>query len=270
MHWGSGARPCQLAGTGIHNTRGKVSGLSAAVAWQGMCRGHQTATPLRTITPVPHGWARGSIHTTDTLGSSLPGLSHRKQTQNTRTLCPRVPQARTHTPRHAEDTRYRYPQAASERPLSGAHSHSCNTRLRRTTLSALGGAARVARRRSHSRRPLWGPHEAAKSPQRDQLSRGSLLPQLGSNQTHLRQPLPWRVRPKCESAPVTHHRLQGVRPALGCLLLKLRDEQSDSPASSTRASNSSCQAQLWPPAPSAFPRGTYGPPARAQRGCRLP
>ena len=176
-----------------------------------------------------------------------------------------APSAHTHTPRHAEDTRYRYPQAASERPLSGAHSHSCNTRLRRTTLSALGGAARVARRRSHSRRPLWGPHEAAKSPQRDQLSRG-----LGSNQTHLRQPPPWRVRPKCESAPVTHHRLQGVRPALDCILLKLRDEQSDSPASSTRASNSSCQAQLWPPAPSAFPRGTYGPPARAQRGCRLP
>lgn len=79
------------------------------------------------------------VDTTDTLGPSLPGWSHRKQTEDMRTLCPCVPQPRAHTPRRAEDTRRRDPQAVSERPFLGACSRSYNTQLWRATLSTLGG-----------------------------------------------------------------------------------------------------------------------------------
>ena len=73
------------------------------------------------------------VDTTDTLKPSLPGLSHRKQTQDMRTLCPHVPQPRVRTPRRAEDTRRRYPQAAPRglfRELAPTHTtHNCREQL---------------------------------------------------------------------------------------------------------------------------------------------
>ena len=161
---------------------------SAAAAWQGTYRGHQPATPLRTITPVPrrhHRWAPGpSGHHRHTRVFSPRLVPQKADTGHENPLPTCATTTRAHTKTCRGHTALLSPSRA-QRPFSGARSRSYNTQLQRTALSALGGAAHGARCCSQSRWPLWGPHEAAKPPQRDRLSHGSLLPKLGSSQTHL-------------------------------------------------------------------------------------